>query len=389
MITKQQKVLDTDSAEAANNFADRMLKWWNYVWYGDTIRIDASSLCQLRCPVCQKWNLKEKVGAGYLQFKDFKKFVDTYRNFKYIEISNNGEIFLNPELNQIIKHAFDMGIRLSAQNGVNLNTISDETIDCLVKYRFGPINISIDGASDETYAIYRAGGSFTRVIENISKINICKQKYSSNSPELTWRFIVFGHNEQEIPVARKMAQELNINFELLRNVDPEYSPVMNERYLSEQMGFQSVKVWKDNSDTAANSLWFCNALWESIQINWDGKLLGCCCNTDPFFCNVFEIGLQKAIKNKEYMYAKKMLAGKLKARNNIPCSKCQTYKYRLEKKYYVNEVTLFLSGLLSRFKRLLVTKMFLRNGQFFSFRTVLLRFGNFIKAFLKQFVLYI
>lgn len=332
-----------------NNFYMTMAKQWNYICYGDTIRIDASSLCQLHCPVCQTWRLQEKVGAGYLKYEDFKKFVDTYENFKYIEISNDGEIFLNPELNRIIEYAFRKGILLSAENGVNLNSICDETVESLVKYQFGPINVSIDGASDATYAIYRRGGSFTRVIDNIRKINVCKQKYCSGRPELTWRFIIFGHNEHEIETARKMAEELNMRFELLFNVEPNYSPVKDEKYVSEQMGFHSVQEWKESQNKSINSPWFCQGLWERIQINWDGRLLGCCRHKKPFTSNVFKSGLKKTTKSKEYMYTKKMLTGRMQPQEDIECSKCQTFKLMVKKRVFVNDRAILIERLKKKF----------------------------------------
>ena len=72
-----------------------------------TIRIDASSACQLECPVCtEKWRVRAGVGTGVLKFEDFKKFVDRYPHLKEVELSNNGEIFLNPEINDIIQYAY-------------------------------------------------------------------------------------------------------------------------------------------------------------------------------------------------------------------------------------------------------------------------------------------
>jgi hypothetical protein len=70
--------------------------FFKYLNFGNSIRIDVSSLCQLNCPVCSTWNIRKKVGKGYLKFKDFKNFVDKHPNFKFFKLSNSGEIFLNP-----------------------------------------------------------------------------------------------------------------------------------------------------------------------------------------------------------------------------------------------------------------------------------------------------
>ena len=66
----------------------------------------------------------------------------------------------------------------------------------------------------------------------------------------------------------------------------------------------------------------CNSLWFLPQINWDGKLLGCCVNIYSDFGNVFESGLEKCLGSEAYTYAQKMLLGLAKTRDDIACSKC-------------------------------------------------------------------
>ena len=95
------------------------------------IRLEACSLCQLDCPACGARQFEKtapKDWLGYLKFSDFKKFVDD-NEFQEIELSNNGEIFLNPDLDKIIKYAYKKGIRLTALTGVNLNRVSLKTLE--------------------------------------------------------------------------------------------------------------------------------------------------------------------------------------------------------------------------------------------------------------------
>lgn len=177
------------------------------------IRLEVCSLCQLDCVKCfvRQNDSKYKDGyeLGYLPFKNFKKFVDD-NNLEEIELSNLGEIFLNPDLLDIIKYSHTKNISLSAVTGVNLNYLPDELAKALVKYKFERIVVSIDGATPETYAIYRRGGDFNTVINNVKKINHYKRKYNSKYPELVYKFILFGHNEHEIDKAKELAKKLNM-----------------------------------------------------------------------------------------------------------------------------------------------------------------------------------
>lgn len=119
---------------------------------GNRIRLEASSKCQLKCPLCMTGTGETKtgdkpIGWGHLKFADFQKFILENPQIQEIELSNYGEIFLNPEILDIIQFAFERKVSLSALNGVNLNHLKEEVAEALVKYQFGKIKVSIDGAS--------------------------------------------------------------------------------------------------------------------------------------------------------------------------------------------------------------------------------------------------
>ena len=292
------------------------------------IALEASSICQLKCPLCptsKGENRKNAIRSGYLKFKDFKMLIEKNPGIKLIELSNWGEIFLNPELKKIIKFAYEKGIGLKAVNGANLNNASDEVLEYLVKYRFRRLLVSIDGASNETYKIYRKGGNFNKVIENIKKINNYKKKHDSSHPELIWQFVIFGHNEHELDAAKKMAAKLGMLFSSKLNWDESYSPIVDKEYIRLHTGLGAAT--KDDFKQVHKIPYIvpCFQLWNAPQINWDGKLLGCCANNWTDFGNVFESGMKECLSSERYAYAKKMLLGIEKPRDDIPCNGCHHY----------------------------------------------------------------
>ncbi len=298
------------------------------------VRLEACSLCQLDCPVCTVRLLEKKAPKdwlGYLKFDDFKKFVDDNDFIEEMELSNNGEIFLNPELDEIIKYAHKKGIKLCANNGVNLNTVSEKTLENLVKYKFRSLVVALDGATPETYKIYRRGGDFNKVIDNIKKINYYKEKYNSELPKLTWQFIVFGHNEHEIELAWKKAYELNMKIVYRKNsYDPSYSPVKNEKLIEQKTGLDF-----SNADKIYLA---CKRMFDAPQIDYDGKLLGCCfIQLTSFKADVFKKGLLGALNSPDFIYAKHMLSDfSIPAKKGIPCSNCTDYEYIKEINYPLN-----------------------------------------------------
>jgi MoaA/NifB/PqqE/SkfB family radical SAM enzyme len=176
------------------------------------IRLDASTACQLRCPACPtaSGEVGEKIGTGFLRFETFRRIVDESPWLSVIELSNWGEIFLNPHLPEIVKYAYAKNVRLLAHNGTNLNTVREEVLEALVRYRFHHLSVSIDGASPETYRIYRVRGDFDTVIANVKKLNEYKRLHRSRYPTLRWQFVAFGHNQHEIEKARTLARSLGI-----------------------------------------------------------------------------------------------------------------------------------------------------------------------------------
>lgn len=292
------------------------------------VSIDASSICQLRCPECS--NSKGLIsggiiGSGFLSFENFKSFVADNPSIFEIELSNWGEIFLNPDLIKIIEHAHNHKIKLTAGNGVNFNTVNNKILDALVRYKFGYLNISIDGASQETYSQYRIGGNFQKVINNIKKLNLLKEKHKSEYPKLAWQFILFGHNEHEISTVKELCKELNMVFSPKLN-HSDFSPIRYPEYVKVESGL-SVSS-RDEYKAKFNRSYKrpCCQLWCSPQINWDGKLLGCCVNKWVALGNVFDYGLTICLESKQFNELKLVLKGELNVNDKMPCFFCPTFQ---------------------------------------------------------------
>ena len=144
---------------------------------------------------------------------------------------------------------------------------------------------------------------------------------------MNWQFIVFGHNEHQIPMARQMAKELGMTFSLKIPDDPEgISPIRNEKWVREQVGAIDRKEYLEKTGRHfVRSI--CYMLWNQPQIHWDGTIHGCYRNPEqPFKGNVFEQPLMEALQSEELEYAKAMLMGQAPEDSNIPCTKCELYQ---------------------------------------------------------------
>jgi hypothetical protein len=243
-----------------------------------------------------------------------------------IEPSNYGELFLNPELLEILAFAHRRGVALTADNGANLNTARPAALDGLVKYGFRRLTCSIDGATPETYLRYRAGGDFRAVLENLRKINACKQEYGTPYPLLTWQFVVFSHNRHELEAAKGLVKQLRMKFvtKLSWNQD---SPGEEPCGPGELSGGDpaSRRAYRDRYGVEYTR-GICRRLWVMPQVNWDGRILGCCRNFwGEFGGNAFTDGILAVLNSERIKYARGMLLGRNPPREDVPCSTCEQY----------------------------------------------------------------
>ena len=308
------KILRTDLQNLSEKELSKMTEeernfYYIHQYVPTKVRLEACTLCQLRCAGCgfQRGG-NDDLGRGYLTFDNFKNFCKMNPFVREIELSNYGEIFLNPDLVKIMRYAKKRGIALQAYNGSNFNTVSDEQLHAMVETGFKGITLSIDGASQETYSKYRVGGNFNNVIANVKKLQDIKKAAGSKFPQLKWQYILMEHNELEIGRAKEIAKELGVSIKFKYNWDPKYRPVHRD-YIQKETG---LKELSEAEYSAAHKVDPFNALCRQVfinpQINWDGRLLGCC--TRRYACfdvNVFEVGLIKAIRSPKYIEAKECL----------------------------------------------------------------------------------
>lgn len=297
---------------------------------GNAVRLEACARCQLHCPLCSTGNGLNRhgvIGSGYLRSTDFETFTARNPSIRIVELSNYGEVFLNPELEEILRRAQVSDVALSAGNGVNLNDASTRVLDAVVRYGLYYLSVSIDGATNQTYCQYRRGGDLDAVIANVRYINSIKKKYGSRYPIMRWQYVVFGHNEHEILRAREMAASLGMDFRTRLSWNETYSPIRNIEQVVRDAGATLKTNPNPNRQREVDQplRHICSQLWHSPQVNWDGELLGCCANRWESYGNVFRLGLDQCLRSQRYTNTKLALLGRIAPRADFPCLRCSQW----------------------------------------------------------------
>ena len=148
-------------------------------------------------------------------------------------------------------------------------------------------------------------------------------------------------NEHQVLEAKKLSESLGMKIFFKLQHDEGYVP-KNPEFLHEVTGLDCFSIEDYLEHTGEAYISSCREVFESPQINWDGRLLGCCRVIEhDFGVNVFEIGLKKALSSREYVNTKKMLLGDSGAevdRGTNPCVGCYIYKIMKESNnWYIKE----------------------------------------------------
>jgi hypothetical protein len=135
-----------------------------------------------------------------------------------------------------------------------------------------------------------------------------------------------SQNEMELPLARRLASKYDMIFYPKLNRIPSYAPIKNKSFVRKHSGLGVASREEFIKKYKHPYLLSCFRLWNSPQINWDGKLLGCGNNIWTDFGNVFESGLNNCLQSKDFIYLKNFIMGKEVEKEGIPCLKCSNYE---------------------------------------------------------------
>lgn len=128
--------------------------------------------------------------------------------------------------------------------------------------------------------------------------------------------------------ARQMARKINAIFSLRFNWKKTYSPVRDSKKV-EQLVKKKIVSGAENRGVniqKQTSVAYGTQFWRQSQINWDGKLLGCCVNHFKDFGNVFSDGPLNLMEADQYGGIKDVLLGNKFPYEAAPCSLCAVFE---------------------------------------------------------------
>lgn len=172
------------------------------------IELEITSDCNAACPGCARTLHSDILQINQFGLNELKRLfpVDQIKDKQFKFCGVLGDPIANKECYEMVEYLATNGgwCQLSTNGGMNnaawwqkLGKLSRETNNVNVHF-------CIDGF-EETNHIYRVNTQFKIIKRNI-------EAYASESKDATWIYIVFDHNEHELPIAESYAKELGIHF---------------------------------------------------------------------------------------------------------------------------------------------------------------------------------
>ncbi|NUO84036.1 SPASM domain-containing protein [candidate division KSB1 bacterium] len=237
------------------------------------LTIEPTNICNLRCPLCVTGNGTMERSYGRMDFDTFTRLIDEIGDrVLYLVFFNQGEPYLHRRLNEFVAYAKRRGIYVTTST--NVHYFDAETAEATVRSGMDTLVLSVDGATQATYAHYRVGGSLVKVQQGIRALVEAKQRLRSKTPYLYIQFLVMQHNEHEIPAMERMAAELGVDRLLKKNTQVETLEEARD-WLPQEEKYRRYHL-AENDFIVKRGKGICVRPWLTTMVNWDGSVVPCC-----------------------------------------------------------------------------------------------------------------
>lgn len=262
------------------------------------IHVAVSRACNINCIMCpiNRDVLRDK--QKFIKLEAFNKLFKDEKQFEFLNFVGAGEVFVCKYFSRIIEYCFEHNFPALGCT-TNLQLISKELAEVMVKNGFRQITASIDGCTKETFEHIRKGASFDKFIEIMMYFNVLKARHNSlGNPNFTFAMVAMNSNIHELPGLIRLADKLNVKSIYVARLH-----VIKEELLHESLFFYQEKYnyYYDESIAAARELKInivlpdkfgspiknilsvrnCNLPFENMYVDVDGIVYPCVCRVYP------------------------------------------------------------------------------------------------------------
>ena len=277
---------------------------------------EPTNICNLSCEMCPSGKGLLKRPRGTADMDLYRKFITENRETLIdIILHFQGEPLMYKQLGEMI--AFARQNRIYTMFSTNGQLLA-QNIDIIRNARPDRIIVSLDGLSDETYTKYRVGGKVQNVLNGLEKLS---QLPANERPFIELQFLVFSHNEHEIPELQKLKKKYHIDKITLKSAQIYENSQVD--FLPENKNFSRYEVSESGSFRLKNGIKNqCKRLIFGTVVCFDGRVVPCCFDKDADheFGSIANQSLHEIRNSKKYIdFVNKVFSN----RNEISiCNNC-------------------------------------------------------------------
>lgn len=183
--------------------------------FPDTLNIESSYACNLKCVMCPRHF--EGVPQGMFTLEMFEKWIEPHvGKFKYVHLTGWGEPLMNRDLPEIVRRCREKGVwTCFTSNGLLLKQPLDRKI---LDTNLELISVSCDADNAETYEYVRGKGTFDLLVDRLKAFTKLRNELGAQT-KMQWSFVQMRHNFEQLPGAIRLAADCGFDLFVAKHIE--------------------------------------------------------------------------------------------------------------------------------------------------------------------------
>jgi MoaA/NifB/PqqE/SkfB family radical SAM enzyme len=175
------------------------------------VQIEPVGQCNLRCQMCPIQFRTDGPPNGppaFMPFETFTRLVDQIPTMTELQLQGLGEPMMHPRFFDMVEYAAARGVEISTNS--NLTLLTPARAERLVASGLHRLQVSIDGATPETYERIRVRSNWQKVVGNLNGLVAAKRRLGSELPRVSIVFVVMRQNLDELARLVRLAGQIGV-----------------------------------------------------------------------------------------------------------------------------------------------------------------------------------
>ncbi len=257
------------------------------------VYVEITNRCNLGCCTCIRnvWDEPCDIMPQTV-FDCIIKSLQTVSPSPTVFFGGLGEPLLHEHVTEMIKQAKTIGSRVELITNATL--LNEQMSRSLIDSGLDMLWVSMDGATQESYADVRVGASLDRVVQKIKFFRSARPLSHVPTPEIGIAFVAMRRNISDLPAVMRMAKTFGASRLMVSNVIPYTGELRKETLFPRLLKKTGAKPsqWVPNIKIPKtyNTAEFGDAISEAVSRGWNLLFGGSNLNEENPCCPFIEDG---------------------------------------------------------------------------------------------------